>query len=79
MKRSGRIMVTEFVNPTLGMEVSYETLQSRKTFHLPRPTKEIEDPPLAIESFAQDPEHYSELMKRVEKFLSKSSSEGSKE
>ena len=63
-------MITEFVNPTLGMEVSYETLKSRKTFHLPRPAKEIEDPPLATESFAQDPEHYSELMKRVENILS---------
>lgn len=76
MKRSGQIIVSELVDPTLGTEVSYETSRSRKTFRLPRAKNKIEDPPLAIESFAQDPEHYSELMKRVEKFLLKSSQEG---
>ena len=69
MDRDGRITVYECKDPTLGTEVSYETPQSRKTFHLPRPDTKIEDSPLAIESFAQDPQHYAELMKRVEQYL----------
>ena len=70
-------MVFEPTDPSLGPEVTYATEKGRKSFHLPRPAKEIEEPPLAVESFAQDPKHYSELMKRVEKYLIESSHEES--
>ena len=78
MHRDGRITVYENKDPTLGTEISYETPESRKTFHLPRPDAKIEDSPLAIESFAQDPQHYAELMKRVEQYLLESPQEESK-
>ncbi len=78
MNRKGRITVYESKDPALGTEISYETPESRKTFHLPRPDAKIEDSPLAIESFAQDPDHYAELMKRVEQYLLESPQEESK-
>ncbi|MBT3665885.1 MAG: hypothetical protein HN548_00265 [Opitutae bacterium] len=49
-----------------GAEVTLVTPKGRKTFHLRRPNTSNEQPPLAIESFAVEPEHYAELMKRVE-------------
>jgi tRNA-dihydrouridine synthase len=49
-----------------GAEVTLATSKGRKTFHLKRPHTSNEQPPLAIESFAVDPEHYAKLMKRVE-------------
>jgi hypothetical protein len=49
-----------------GAEVTLVTPKGRKTFHLRRPRTSNEQPPLAIESFAVEPEHYAELMKRVE-------------
>ncbi len=67
MKRKGTIMVFEPSDPSLGPEVTYATETSRKSFRLPRPKKE--QPPMAIESFAQDPGRYAELMKRVEDYL----------
>ena len=60
-------MVFEPSDPSLGPEVTYATETSRKSFRLPRPKKE--QPPLAIESFAQDPARYAELMQRVEDYL----------
>jgi len=49
-----------------GSEVTIATEKSRKTFHIIRPLQSNEQYPLAIESFAIDPEYYAELMKRVE-------------
>ena len=43
-------------------EVTYGTETSRKSFRLPRSKKE--QPPVAIEPFAQDPARYVELMER---------------
>ena len=67
MKRKGTIMVFEPSDPSLGPEVTYATETSRKSFRLPRSKKE--HPPVAIESFAQDPARYAELMERVEDYL----------
>ena len=67
MKRKGTIMVFEPSDPSLGPEVTYATATSRKSFRLLRPKKE--QPPVAIESFAQDPGRYAELMERVEDYL----------
>jgi hypothetical protein len=67
MKRDGSIMVFEPSDPSLGPEITYSTQKSRKSFRLPRPKKE--NPPLAIESFAQDPASYADLMQRVDEYL----------
>ena len=47
-------------------EVTITTEKSRKTFHISRPLQSNEQYPLAIESFAIEPNYYAELMKRVE-------------
>ena len=49
-----------------GAEVTISSNAGRKTFHLKRPLYQVESPPMAIESFALDPDYYAELMKRVE-------------
>ena len=49
-----------------GAEVTISSNAGRKTFHLKRPLEQVEPPPMAIESFALDPDYYAELMKRVE-------------
>ena len=51
------------------LEVTYSTESSRKTFLICIPPKTDESPPLAIESFAMDPNHYHQLMERVEKMI----------
>lgn len=60
------IHVFEPLSEKDGAQVTISTDSGRKTFQLARPSTEQEQPPLAIESFAIDPEHYAELMKRVE-------------
>lgn len=60
------IHVFEPLSEKDGAQVTISTDSGRKTFQLARPSTEQEQPPLAIESFAIDPEHYTELMKRVE-------------
>ncbi len=60
------INVFEPTKDSNGAEVTISSKNGRKTFHLKRPSSFIEKSPLAIESFAIDPNHYSELMKRVE-------------
>ena len=50
-----------------GAEVTFSTPKGRKTFHLPRPKKNKPTPPLAIESFAYDPQEYAILMEGVER------------
>jgi hypothetical protein len=49
-----------------GAEVTISSNAGRKTFHLKRPLEQVEPTPMAIESFAVDPDYYAELMKRVE-------------
>ena len=49
-----------------GAEVTISSNAGRKTFHLKRPLEQVEPPPMAIESFALDPDYYVKLMKRVE-------------
>ena len=49
-----------------GAEVTISSNAGRKTFHLKRPLEQVEPTPMAIESFALDPDYYAELMKRVE-------------
>lgn len=60
------IHVFEPLSQKDGAQVTISTDSGRKTFQLARPSTEQEQPPLAIESFAIDSEHYAELMKRVE-------------
>jgi hypothetical protein len=49
-----------------GTEVTITTETSRKTFHINKPLRSNEHYPLAIESFAIEPNFYADLMKRVE-------------
>tara|TARA_B100001057_G_C22558570_1_gene836334 strand:- start:500 stop:739 length:240 start_codon:yes stop_codon:yes gene_type:complete len=79
MKRMSKIMVFEPTDSTLGPEVTLETETSRKSFRLPRSAKANEQAPLAIESFAQDPERYAELMERIEQYLLDFKDESSQE
>ena len=65
------IQVFEPNNPENGVEVTYSTPNSRKSFHLTRPKQEETKPPIAIESFAIDPDYYAQLMKEVESLHSK--------
>jgi len=51
------------------LEVTYSTETSRKSFLICIPPKTDEPPPQAIESFAMDPNHYHQLMERVEKMI----------
>ena len=55
-----------------GAEVTISSHKSRKSFHLVKPTQDKTKAPIAIESFAIDPDEYFELMKRVEIFLKRS-------
>ena len=66
MDLNKNINIFEPLKKSKGAEVTIANESGRKTFHLPRPSSQIEKPPLAIESFAIDPDHYYELMKKVE-------------
>ena len=50
--------------------VTYSTETGRKSY-LIKPRNSNEDPPVAIESFAQNQDAYYQLMARVEKYLLK--------
>ena len=65
------IQVFEPNNLEDGAEVTYSTPDSRKSFHLTRPKREETKPPVAVESFALDPDYYAQLMKEVEALHSK--------
>ena len=65
------IQVFEPNNLEDGAEVTYSTPDSRKSFHLTRPKPEETKPPVAVESFALDPDYYTQLMKEVEALHSK--------
>ena len=57
-----------------GAEVSYSTHSSRKSFHLPKPPDPKSIRPMAIESFAMDPQTYYEWMGELDRYLRKQKS-----
>lgn len=56
-------------NQNAGAEISYATDTSRKSFYLPKPLDPKSAHPMAIESFALDPQTYHEWMTEVERYL----------
>jgi hypothetical protein len=56
------ISVYEPTDKNTGAEVSFSTYSSRKSFHLPKPSDPKSIRPMAIESFAMDPQTYYEWM-----------------
>ena len=60
-----KVYVFEPSSTKTGAEVTISSNAGRKTFHLKRPLEQVEPTPMAIESFALDPDYYAELMKRV--------------
>ena len=60
----------------LGAAITYSTTDSRKSFSLPRPTEDSKSAPLAIESFAIDPEVYHQRMEMVEALVRKQTDQG---
>jgi hypothetical protein len=62
------ISVFEPTEKNAGAEVSYTTHSSRKSFHLPKPSDPKSIRPMAIESFAMDPQTYYEWMNACEEY-----------
>lgn len=52
-----------------GFQISYESGSGRKTYDLPSRSVAGESAPLAVESFALEPEYYAQLLDRVEAHL----------
>lgn len=67
----GRIQAHPLDGPGGGFQVSYENGKTRTTFDVVKPPSMGEEEPLAIESFAIQPERYAELMARVEALVSR--------
>jgi len=61
-------------NTTHGVSITYSTKTGRKSFSLPR-SQNLQKP-VAVESFAQEPEHYYELMEAVSKLSKKQQLQG---
>ena len=61
-------------NSSCGVSVTYSTKTGRKSFSLPR-SQNLQKP-MAVESFAQEPEHYYELMEAVAKLSKKQQLQG---
>jgi hypothetical protein len=59
------VQVFEPENSHTGAQVTYSTTKSRKSFSLRRPAQPVISPPLAVESFALDPNQYKRLMDAV--------------
>jgi hypothetical protein len=59
-----------------GAAITYSTSESRKSFSLPRPKADSKSAPLAIESFAIDPEVYHQRMEMVEALVKKQTDQG---
>ena len=59
-----------------GAAITYSTSESRKSFSLPRPKADSKSAPLAIESFAIDPEVYYQRMEMVEALVKKQTDQG---
>ena len=57
--------------PELGAEITISTKKSRKTFHLPKPLDSKSHKPLAIESFAVDPEIYKQWLDAAQQYCQK--------
>jgi len=57
--------------PDNGAAITYSTSSGRKSFSLPRPKEDSKSAPLAIESFAIDPEVYHQRMEMVEDLIKK--------
>ena len=68
------ISVFEPTEKNAGAEVSYTTHSSRKSFHLPKPSDPKSIRPMAIESFAMDPQIYHEWMSELDCYLRKQKS-----
>ena len=68
------ISVFEPNDKNAGAEVSYSTHSSRKSFHLPKPPDPKSIRPMAIESFAMDPQTYYEWMGELNRYLRKQKS-----
>ena len=49
-----------------GAEITFSTATSRKSFQLPKPSSPESVKPMAIESFAVDPQTYYDWMNEVE-------------
>jgi hypothetical protein len=62
------ISVYEPTDKNTGAEVSFSTNSSRKSFHLPKPSDPKSIRPMAIESFAMDPQTYYEWMNACEEY-----------
>ena len=50
-----------------GIQASFSYANGRKNYQIQRPAQTIEESPLAIESFAIEPELYYSLMERINK------------
>ena len=48
-----------------GIQASFSNAQGRKNYHIPKSEQMKEESPLAIESFAIEPEKYLALMDRI--------------
>ena len=68
------ISVYEPTDKNTGAEVSFSTNSSRKSFHLPKPPDPKSIRPMAIESFAMDPQTYYEWMNECEEYCKGSKS-----
>ena len=62
------IKAFEPVDNNSGAEITFSTYTSRKSFHLPKPSSPESVKPMAIESFALDPQTYYDWMNEVESF-----------
>jgi hypothetical protein len=65
------IQVFEPQKPGNGASITYSTPQGRKSFSLPRPKANSKTTPVAIETFAIDPEVYYQRMEMVEALVKK--------
>ena len=62
------IKAFEPANDNSGAEITFSTATSRKSFHLPKPSSPESVKPMAIESFALDPQTYYDWMNEVESY-----------
>jgi len=63
-------------NSDRGATITCSTANGRKSFSLPRPVEDSKSAPLAIESFAIDPEVYHQQMEMVEALVKQQTDHG---
>ena len=63
-------------NSDHGAAITYSTANGRKSFSLPRPVEDSKSAPLAIESFAIDPDVYHQRMEMVEALVKQQTDHG---